>query len=259
MACNICNRTFANRKSLDTHKNRFHSNQKGEAINIKELLEDKTKNEIEYDSDNSWTVGTYVGSTSGDESAESEDNSRKEIEDNSKKEIEKLKKKTKMTLKNTKNKMKNKISLYRKLEALENEDEPGFKPIEDAIFNEPIMAEIIKIEKLASKYKFDEIIENHLETLQKMIMALSYGVIPLTKPQRSEITDFQRKLVEGIEISDDEEAGNLIRANVQELANFFAIIEDSLKLTRKSFHKFPLNKDAQQISSESEESTMDDY
>ena len=90
-------------------------------------------------------------------------------------------------------------------------------------------------------------------------MALSYGVIPVTKPQRSEITDFQRKLVEGIEISDDEEAGNLIRANVQELANFFAIIEDSLKLTRKSFHKFPLFKDAQQMSSESEESTMDDY
>ena len=87
MACNSCNRTFANRKSLDTHKNRFHSNQKGEAINIKELLEDKTKNEIEYDSDNSWAVGTYVGSTSGDESAESEDNSRKEIEDNSKEEL----------------------------------------------------------------------------------------------------------------------------------------------------------------------------
>ena len=80
MACNICNRTFANRKSLDTHKNRFHSNQKGEAIDIEELLDDKTKNEIEYDSDNSWTVGTYAGSTSGDEYGESEDNSREEIE-----------------------------------------------------------------------------------------------------------------------------------------------------------------------------------
>ncbi len=39
------------------------------------------------------------------------------------------------------------------------------------------MAEIIKIEKLASKYKFDEIINDHLETLQKLFMALSYGVI----------------------------------------------------------------------------------
>ena len=255
LICTICNKTYANKYSLSMHKYRYHPNQKGEAMNIKELLEDKTKNEIEYDSDNSWAVGTYVGSTSGDESADSQDNSRKEIEDESKKEIERLEKKNKITLK----KMKNKLSLYKKIEALENDDKPGFKPIEDAIFNEPIMAEIIKIEKLASKYKFDEIINDHIETLQKMFMALSYGVIPVTKPQRSEITDFQRKLVGSIEISDEEEAGNMIKENIQELANLFVIIEDSLKLARKSFHKFLLNRDAQQMSSESEVSTMDDY
>ena len=91
-SCTICNKTYASKHSLSMHNYRYHSNQeegKRERINMEELLDDKTKNEIEYDSDNSWTVGTYVGSTSGDESAESEDNSRKEIEDNSKKEIEK--------------------------------------------------------------------------------------------------------------------------------------------------------------------------
>ena len=257
--CSICNKTYASKHSLSMHNYRYHSNQEGgkrERINMEELLDDKTKNEIEYDSDNSWAVGTYAGSTSGDESGESED-----IEDNSRKEIEKLKNKTKITLKNMKNKMKNKISLYKKIEALENDDRAGLKPIEEAIFNEPIMAEIIKIEKLASKYKFDEIINDHLETLQKLFMALSYGVIPVTQPQRSEITDFQRKLVEDIEISDDAEAGNLIRENIQELANLFAIIEDSLKLARKSFHKFPLNKVVAKMQSDSEESnsTMDDY
>ena len=92
-------------------------------------------------------------------------------------------------------------------------------------------------------------------------MALSYGVIPVTKPQRSEITDFQRKLIEAIEKSDEYDAGDLIRENTRDLTNLFRIIEDSLKLAIKSFHKFPLNKDAQQMSSESEESdsTMDDY
>ena len=38
-------------------------------------------------------------------------------------------------------------------------------------------------------------------------MALSYGINPLTRSERSEISDFKRELVEGIKISDIEEAG----------------------------------------------------
>ena len=244
-----------NSGSLATRRYKLHgsSRQKGEgdviAVNDRANTTNpsRTQNEVKYDSDNSGAVGTYTGSTSKDKSGE--------YEDDSKTEIELLK--NRRTLRN----IRNKISLYRKMEALENDDKAGLEPIEEAIFNETIMTEISKIEKLASKHKFDEIINDHIETLQKMFMALSYGVIPVTKPQRSEITDFQRKLIEAIEKSDEYDAGDLIRENTRDLTNLFRIIEDSLKLAIKSFHKFPLNKDAQQMSSESEESdsTMDDY
>ena len=61
------------------------------------------------------------------------------------------------------------------------------------------MADIIKVAKLASKYNFDDIITDHPHTLQLLFRALSYGVIPVTQPQRAEITDLQRKLVEEIQ------------------------------------------------------------
>ena len=167
------NSWIKNSGSLATRRYKLHgsSRQKaeGEVIAVNDRANttnpSRTQNEVKYDSDNSGAVGTYTGSTSKDKSGE--------YEDDSKTEIELLK--NRRTLRN----IRNKISLYRKMEALENDDKAGLEPIEEAIFNETIMTEISKIEKLASKHKFDEIINDHIETLQKMFMALSYGVIHL--------------------------------------------------------------------------------
>ena len=125
---------------------------------------------------------------------------------------------------------------------MENSRTANIKPLNEAIYNEPTIAEMIKVERLVGKYRFDELVAEHIDALQKLLMGLSYGAIPLTQPQREEITDSQRKLVRELEEASPEEAGIIIKQNIQEIANLFTIIEDSLKLVRNSFQRFQLRK-----------------
>ena len=238
LPCTSCDRKFSSKHSLSNHKYMFHSTQGGGRITDQSNGRANSKKDdiqYQYDSDNSWAVSTYAGSSTENDSSRTDSDS--EDEKNWKKEKKELETKHKKTLKS----LKKKIKLYVKHNgSLQSEEQERLNPLYDAIFNEPTMAEITKIEKLVGKYEFDEIINDHMETLQNVFMAISNGVIPVTRPQRDEITDSQRKLMESIETADEENAGIILRENVQEVVNLFAIIEDSLKLIRKSFHKFPL-------------------
>ena len=214
---------------------------KGKQIILKDDLEMSKRydKEFDYDSNSSRAV--------------SDNSSEDESVDDWKKEKQRL------TIDN----MKQRLKIYAKhLNAFKTEEQADMKPLEDAIFNEPTISEIIKIEKLVGSYRFDEIMSEHLDTLQKLFMAVSYGVIPVTRPQREEISDVQRKLVEDIHISDVDDVENIIKENLQEIVNLFVIIEDSLKLIRKSFDKFPLRKNVLNTVVESEDSdtteTMND-
>ena len=214
---------------------------KGKQIILKDDLEMSKRydKEFDYDSNSSRAV--------------SDNSSEDESVDDWKKEKQRL------TIDN----MKQRLKIYAKhLNAFKTEEQADIKPLEDAIFNEPTISEIIKIEKLLGTYRFDEIMSEHLYTLQKLFMAVSYGVIPVTRPQREEISDVQRKLVEDIHISDVDDVENIIKENLQEIVNLFVIIEDSLKLIRKSFDKFPLRKNVLNTVVESEDSdtteTMND-
>ena len=214
---------------------------KGKQIILKDDLEMSKRydKEFDYDSNSSRAV--------------SDNSSEDESVDDWKKEKQRL------TIDN----MKQRLKIYAKhLNAFKTEEQADIKPLEDAIFNEPTISEIIKIEKLVGTYRFDEIMSEHLYTLQKLFMAVSYGVIPVTRPQREEISDVQRKLVEDIHISDVDDVENIIKENLQEIVNLFVIIEDSLKLIRKSFDKFPLRKNVLNTVVESEDSdtteTMND-
>ena len=214
---------------------------KGKQIILKDDLEMSKRydKEFDYDSNSSRAV--------------SDNSSEDESVDDWKKEKQRL------TIDN----MKQRLKIYAKhLNAFKTEEQADMKPLEDAIFNEPTISEIIKIEKLVGTYRFDEIMSEHLDTLQKLFMAVSYGVIPVTRPQREEVSDVQRKLVEDIHISDVDDVENIIKENLQEIVNLFVIIEDSLKLIRKSFDKFPLRKNVLNTVVESEDSdtteTMND-
>jgi len=121
------------------------------------------------------------------------------------------------------------------------EDDISFRPLSEAIFNCITIEEIYKIKSLLKQHKIEELIENHLDTLQKLFLSLSHGVIPLCQPQRDVISDFQRSLIEKIETSTPVEAKELILQNIMEIINLFSIIDQSLQLATNSYKKFVKN------------------
>lgn len=244
--CLICNREFANKNSLSSHKYTFHSQtggSKGEQVIIKNRIDEEQNSEV----NDSWDLTSADGNSSP-------------ASDNS---IEKWRKESCSYMLEEKHKaamksMQEKVNFYAEtLQALQNEDQIGLDPLEKAIFNNQTIWGIIKIEKLISKYRFDEVVSEHVDTLQKLLMALSYGVIPVTLPQRQKLSNRQRKLIKEISVADVNEAGLIIKGNIQEIAHLFTVIDDSLKLVRNSFHRFPIQKQ-RTIISDAEDSDMED-
>ena len=59
-------------------------------------------------------------------------------------------------------------------------------------------------------------------------------------------------------MANPDEARLVIKDSMQDIVNIFAIIEDSLKLARKSFHKFPLQNHSTTISTSSDSEDLDE-
>ena len=132
----------------------------------------------------------------------------------------------------------NQIKIFsEKIKSMENDD-ASFKPLSDAIFNCITIEEIFKIKKLVRNREFEEFIGKHLDTLQKLFLSLSYGVIPICQPQRDVISDSQKKLIAKIETSTPSKAKNLIMQNRSDIVNIFEIIDQSLELATTSYSKF---------------------
>ena len=129
------------------------------------------------------------------------------------------------------------VMLKEKINSME-EDKASFKPLSDAIFNCITIEEIFKIKTLLKQHKIEQVIEKHLDTLQKLFLSLSYGVIPICQPQRDIISDFQKNLIEKIETSPPDQVEKLVSNNRMEIIKIFSIIEQSIQLATDSYKKF---------------------
>ena len=119
-----------------------------------------------------------------------------EKENQLKKELDEHKKHYQGNMNEIENHYQNQLKLLQeKIKSME-ENKASFKPLSDAIFNCITIEEIFKIKKLVRNRDFDELIKNHLDTLQKLFLSLSYGVIPICQPQREVLTENQKKLIE---------------------------------------------------------------
>ena len=123
-------------------------------------------------------------------------------------------------------------------EKIKSKEGGEFKTLTEAIFNCTTIEEIYKIKSLLKEHRIEELLDNHLDTLQKLFISLSYGVIPICQPQRNVISKSQRKLIEKIETSSAADAKELIIGNKMEIIKLFAIIEESLQLATRSYKKF---------------------
>ena len=165
-------------------------------------------------------------------------NEFKEREDNLKKELEEYKNSSQTSINEMESYYQGQIKLLQEKIKSMGENKASFKPLSDAIFNCITIEEIFKIRKLVRNREFDVLVKNHLDTLQKLFLSLTYGVIPICQPQRDVLTENQKKLIEKIEISTPSKAKNVIIQNRSEIVNIFDVIDQSLELTAIAYDRF---------------------
>jgi hypothetical protein len=118
------------------------------------------------------------------------------------------------------------------------EDNEDLSSLSKAIFNCTTMEEIFEIQKLVNNYELDKVIQNHLPTLQNMFLSLSYGILPICQPQRDQVSDNQREVVERIQTASPQTAKRILQQNRSDIVNLFTIIKKSIKLARDSYNRY---------------------
>ena len=124
------------------------------------------------------------------------------------------------------------------IKEVQEEDNEHFNSLSKAIFNCISIEEIFEIRRLIKDHKYDEVLKNHIKTIQKIFMGLSQGIIPICNAQRTGITDEQRDLVDAVQGSTSTAAINLLKDKRKEVTRLFAIINDSLKLIRNTYNTY---------------------
>ena len=111
-------------------------------------------------------------------------NEFKEREDNLKKELEEYKNSSQTSINEMESYYQGQIKLLQEKIKSMGENKASFKPLSDAIFNCITIEEIFKIRKLVRNREFDVLVKNHLDTLHKLFLSLTYGVIPMSTTER---------------------------------------------------------------------------
>jgi hypothetical protein len=133
---------------------------------------------------------------------------------------------------------KKKIKLLSdQLQAIKDDDD-DLSSLTKAIFNCTTMEEIFKIQKLINNHQIDELIQNHLPTLQNLLLSLSFGILPICQPQRDQVTNEQRRVVEQLQTASPSNAKNILRNKRGDVINLFTIIKDSIKLARDTYNRY---------------------
>ena len=120
-------------------------------------------------------------------------------------------------------------------------DDEDLSSLSKVIFNCTTMEEIFEIQNLINNYQLDRVIKNHLPTLQNMFLSLSYGILPICQPQRDQVTDDQRELVNRIQTASPQTARRLLQQNRADIVNLFTIIKKSIKLARDSYNRYGIS------------------
>ena len=124
------------------------------------------------------------------------------------------------------------------IQAMQDDETENFNAISKAIFNCTSMDEIFKVQHLIETQQFEELLNKHLTTIQNLFLGLSFGIIPICNPQRSEITDAQRELVEKIQSAPDNIAKKELRNKRSDFTRLFTIISESLNLIRGTYNRY---------------------
>lgn len=162
----------------------------------------------------------------------------KKLDDDHQNAVNILKSKHKEELNELEIENKQKIKHFQDLIKNMQDEDSDYTKLSSAGINCTTIEEIFEIQNLIKNHQLNELTQNHLKTIQKLLINLSYGIIPLCDSQRQAITQPQRKLVEKIQHASPSSAKRLMKESRQDFVNLFTIINGSLKLMRDSFNQY---------------------
>lgn len=120
----------------------------------------------------------------------------------------------------------------------DDDDEEIISELSKIIFKYNTMSEIFEIQRLMESSRVNEAIQKYFPTFKNLLLSLIYGIIPLCQPQRDQVTDNQRDLVEKLQYATKQTAKKLLKNRHSEIIKLFTIVKDSIKLVRDSYNKY---------------------
>ena len=121
---------------------------------------------------------------------------------------------------------------------LKEDEYANFNELSKIIYNCVTIEEIHRIRELINTQRIDDLLTNHIDTLQNIMLGLSVGVIPVCNPQRSVISEEQQKLIQDIQDVSPATAKRQIRNNRGDFTKLWSIVDDSLQLICQTYNRY---------------------
>ena len=112
--------------------------------------------------------------------------------------------------------------------------------INQAVINSVTMTQFNQIRALIEEGKLSRVLSNrkHIEALRRLFLGLTYGVIPITQPQRIALSEDERTMVKTLENATVDKVKTYIKRNESSFLRLFDIINDSLKLITRTYERY---------------------
>ena len=109
-----------------------------------------------------------------------------------------------------------------------NFDDPNFNAFSNRVVNSETVKDYFRICELVSESQVATLSKKLLTSFQKLIVGLSYGVVPITAPQRIQLTSDDRNFIAKIEDLPLAKVKNLVLKNRKSFINIINVLRESI-------------------------------
>lgn len=109
-----------------------------------------------------------------------------------------------------------------------NFDDPNFNAFSNRVVNSETVKDYFRICELVSESQVATLSKKLLTSFQKLIVGLSYGVVPITAPQRIQLTSEDRNFIAKIEDLPLAKVKNLVLKNRKSFINIINVLRESI-------------------------------
>ena len=108
----------------------------------------------------------------------------------------------------------------------------------NSVINDVSISEFNRIRELMDKGNLTAVLRSnkHVSALRKLFLALSWGIVPITAPQRIRLSENEKNLIKRLKDASVDEVRRFIRVNKSVFINLFKVIKNSIELVVNSYN-----------------------